>query len=1378
MADSRASDGRCAGLQMAWHAMVRDRRQQETEASPASDSERRKFSSPDPTSYWGPSVPAPRATPRRLITLTLINERPKPPSQSMPKLHEPARTVNTTDHDPPPACSTRRVLVLMLVRGCWPCAFVIASYLICKLGAIPEALVCFSQRLCLSHRAVLVGTPTALPLPTPPTTLYRYHHRHNPVFKTASSPPPPSSVLRRRPPSPSLARQRRQGVPLSSTVPETFNLESYLRISTAPRPHRASPLCAVRLAARRSRPLLARSTALTRTADGPSPRTKTPRISDCTRLFVFSRIHSHSRPRLDSSLTLRLATPTRESRRARTAASCCNGERGNELFTAARRRPHLETHTPHQGGDCPDKTTLLLSVDGSRDTDSFRPRYLSCVGRMDSNGIGGLPQHSMNYAPRASQLSGSTAFAGSSTSLSSLSMAATMVPQNGGPVLATSNIINQKADASRSLYQICITLKQRLAQVPGFQPYLDELDPNDPVDGLWSLLKAGYPLLAIYNSLQPVEELTLNNSTTSEAKKPKLAVFRFVQACLQELQIPAGECFVITDLMGDDTSGFVKVTQVLNYVLDLADRRGLLMQLQPGPEGELTGPVAGSQMSYRDHILKELVDTERKYVQDLENLHDLKKILEEKGAIPGDTVHQIFLNINAILDFQRRFLIKVETVNSYSADDQRWGTPFVMYEDAFAIYEPFIANQRKAAQIANQVFEKIKASEHPVATDFNTLDGFLLKPMQRLVKYPLLLKDLNKKTEDEETKEDLVAGYEAAERVLHKANDAVNRDLLDEALDELIVRVDDWKNHKVDQFGKLLLHGVHGVITGKTEQEKDYEIYLFEYILLCCKELSPTKSKEKKDKTRSQGPKPRNKHAKLQLKGRIFMTNVTDILSLSKPGSHSVQIYWKGEPAIENFTIKFVNEEMMKKWRDTLENQRKDNLPRASMGPDSIATDFAWTRDQAGELENPYLQQDEDEDEDYGPATAPAQYPVPNHSFGAMPRTASSSNLRQRAGTGESTLSLAGMVRAPLTRYQTLPPPPPAPLSLQTQHAGASSPGARGGDSYFSPVAESPASSRTSTASGMFAPGYGFPKSNTPQPPWEDHNRYTAPAGPRAPSRDGPSPNPHMMNGRNPRGPSLPVMASQNQTAAQQQRSRSYSTPDINVPGVPRQRQPSQGNIPAVPGIPQHLHPAHDHNIPRSQSGSPRNDMPIRSHTQSPGAQRERMHQHSGSMGGPKGHYPNQPSYSRQNTPGPGGNPLRVDPATANSRTSSPALGTGLIPPPTINPTSSPDMPLPTQLKVRVNTEAGNYVTLVVAFNITYQSLIDRIDAKLARFTNSSIGKGMLKLRYQDEDEDFVTIESDDDIQIAFMEWREGVRNMYSGGVGEIELFCVGDTSS
>jgi cell division control protein 24 len=267
-----------------------------------------------------------------------------------------------------------------------------------------------------------------------------------------------------------------------------------------------------------------------------------------------------------------------------------------------------------------------------------------------------------------------------------------------------------------------------------------------------------------------------------------------------------------------------------------------------------------------------------------------------------------------------------------------------------------------------------------------------------------------------------------------------------------------------------------------------------------------------------------------------------------------VQIWWKGDPGVENFIIKFLNEETLKKWVNTLEAQRKHNVPRQSTNSDTLSTDFAWTRDQVAGLENPYLQENDDDDEDLGPATAPAGFSGVTHPMSLGPRTASSNNLRARAGTGESSASLAGMVRAPPPRFPL--PAPPASLSLQTPANGAHSPGAWAGDSYFSPVTESPASTRTSTTSGMFStPQYGFPKSSTPNPQqWEDANgnRYTAPAMPRAPSRDGPSPNPN----RNPRGPSLPAMSSSSQAAlAAQQRNRSYSTPDINGPGMPRTRQ-------------------------------------------------------------------------------------------------------------------------------------------------------------------------------------------------------------------------------
>lgn len=173
-------------------------------------------------------------------------------------------------------------------------------------------------------------------------------------------------------------------------------------------------------------------------------------------------------------------------------------------------------------------------------------------------------------APRASQLSGSATFptTNSSTSVNSLSTASTIGAQPNGQVVATSNIINQRADASRSLYQICVALKQRLAKVPGFEGYMEQLehmaaDPHEggPVESLWNLLRTGYPLLAIYNALQPDTPLQVQEGPgMSEAKRSKIATFRFVEACKSKLMLPPSEVFIITDLAGNDTTGFVKVS--------------------------------------------------------------------------------------------------------------------------------------------------------------------------------------------------------------------------------------------------------------------------------------------------------------------------------------------------------------------------------------------------------------------------------------------------------------------------------------------------------------------------------------------------------------------------------------------------------------------------------------------------------------------------------------------------------------------------------------------------------------------------------------------------------------------------------------------------
>jgi len=401
-----------------------------------------------------------------------------------------------------------------------------------------------------------------------------------------------------------------------------------------------------------------------------------------------------------------------------------------------------------------------------------------------------------------------------------------MPPASGGPttigdVAPSENIMNSVADASSSLFQICVSLRQRLLGVPGFndslleeEEYSDE--DTDPVTLLWRTFRRGYPLQLLYNALRPTQPLQLNMALKEE-KRGKAATFKFLQACVNDLKFPADECFIVTDLYGDDTTGFVKVARVVNRVLDILVQRGLIEDVQP-TASDFESAKTSLKRTQRQHIVSELVTTERTYVQHLELLQAFKHLVEEKGIIPGDAVHDIFLNLNALLDFQRRFLIRVEQTNALPEEEQNWGKLFVLYNEAFKVYEPYIANQRRCEKVVVAEFNKLKEAGgsnemRQMVESPTSLYGFLMKPFQRLSKYPLLLGDLHKKGDlDEQRKADLIVGKEAATSVLSRTNHAVDREEKAAAVQELKMRVEDWKGHRVEGFGELLMYGTFTVL--------------------------------------------------------------------------------------------------------------------------------------------------------------------------------------------------------------------------------------------------------------------------------------------------------------------------------------------------------------------------------------------------------------------------------------------------------------------------------------------------------------------------------------------------------------------------------------
>jgi cell division control protein 24 len=180
---------------------------------------------------------------------------------------------------------------------------------------------------------------------------------------------------------------------------------------------------------------------------------------------------------------------------------------------------------------------------------------------------------------------------------------------------------------------------------------------------------------------------------------------------------------------------------VVNRVLDILVQMGIIQNTEAAAgAGDPT-----RKRTRREHIINELVSSERTYVQHLEMLQMFKRLVEEKGSVTGDAIHDIFLNLNALLDFQRRFLIRVEQTNAQPPNEQNWGNLFVLYKDAFKVYEPYVANQKRSEQVAVRDFEKLvetggSGEMQQMVQTKATLPSFLIKPFQRLTKYPLLLK--------------------------------------------------------------------------------------------------------------------------------------------------------------------------------------------------------------------------------------------------------------------------------------------------------------------------------------------------------------------------------------------------------------------------------------------------------------------------------------------------------------------------------------------------------------------------------------------------------------------------------------------------------------
>ncbi|XP_077366422.1 pleckstrin homology domain-containing family G member 3-like isoform X2 [Festucalex cinctus] len=241
--------------------------------------------------------------------------------------------------------------------------------------------------------------------------------------------------------------------------------------------------------------------------------------------------------------------------------------------------------------------------------------------------------------------------------------------------------------------------------------------------------------------------------------------------------------------------------------------------------------------TYLDRVVSEIIETERTYVRDLRMMVEdyLAHIIDRADlSIRPEQVCFLFGNIEDIYEFNSELLQDLDLCQQDAVEVARC---FVIKSDYFDIYTQYCTNYPNSVAALTDcmqdknlaVFfrERQAALKRPLP-----LGSYLLKPVQRILKYHLLLQEIAKHFDPEEE------GFEVVDEaivtmtaVAWYINDMKRKHEHAVRLQEVQSLLLNWKGPDLTTYGELVLEGNFKVHRAKNERT----LFLLERVLLLTK---------------------------------------------------------------------------------------------------------------------------------------------------------------------------------------------------------------------------------------------------------------------------------------------------------------------------------------------------------------------------------------------------------------------------------------------------------------------------------------------------------------------------------------------------------------
>ncbi|CAH2223467.1 guanine nucleotide exchange factor DBS isoform X1 [Pelobates cultripes] len=209
----------------------------------------------------------------------------------------------------------------------------------------------------------------------------------------------------------------------------------------------------------------------------------------------------------------------------------------------------------------------------------------------------------------------------------------------------------------------------------------------------------------------------------------------------------------------------------------------------------------------RRHVMNELIETERVYVEELlsvlegyasemENplvMHLLSPTLHNKKDV-------LFGNMEEIYHFHNRIFLR--ELEHYTDYPELVGRCFLQRMEDFQMYEKYCQNKPRSESLWRQCSDATFFQECQRKLDHKlSLDSYLLKPVQRITKYQLLLKEMLKYSRSCEGAEDLQEALASILGILKAVNDSMHQ-----------IAITGYEGN-LNDLGKLLMQGSFNVWT-------------------------------------------------------------------------------------------------------------------------------------------------------------------------------------------------------------------------------------------------------------------------------------------------------------------------------------------------------------------------------------------------------------------------------------------------------------------------------------------------------------------------------------------------------------------------------------